>query len=357
MKRRRMGSGPADGAGLTPSAGVLRTARQLFEGDGGRQEAFLRALAVPQPYRPAVLWMGERLPDAFACEARPDWLPECVDWAAEGERPGQHPAHEAGAFYCLDMSSVFAATVLTAVPKGPQVVIDLCAAPGGKSLCAWRLLEPRFLLANETIRKRTGSLISNFARCGVGVAAEKDRSATPADSAIDRAAVVSMDTGPLAERAPHGADLVIVDAPCSGQSLVVKGEAASGAFHPATVNMNTNRQRRILANAAGMVAGGGHLAYLTCTYAPKENEGNVAWFLKHFPQFAAVTVPRLEAHRSHLDDRPCYRLWPQDGIGAGSFAVLFQNTAETPRQPLPVDDLWPLWPAWRRRDGRAASTL
>ena len=349
MGKRRRDS--QQNGGLEASAGVLRTARQIFGDDEARREAFVRALARPQPYRPAVLWMGRRIDGAFACGERPDWLPEPVDWAAEGERPGQHPAHQAGAFYCLDMSSVFAATVLTAVPKHPEVVIDLCASPGGKSLCAWRFLDPRFLLANETIRKRTGALISNFTRCGVGREAEKGRGDAQSATEPSRAAVISMDTAPMAERAPHSADLVIVDAPCSGQSLVVKGDAAPGAFHPATVNMNTNRQRRILANAASLVVGGGHLAYLTCTYAPKENEGNVQWFLKQFPRFRAVPVPRLEAHRSHLADPPCHRLWPQDGVGAGAFAALFQNTADTPRLPLPLEALWPLWPPSQRRDG------
>lgn len=290
----------------SPSTNLLRLARRLFAGDEAGRSAFLAALQEPRPYQTAVLWLQER-PESlpFATVAGPEWLPEFVDLAAPGERPGQHPLHEAGTYYCLDVSSVFAASVLRAVPPEPEVILDVCAAPGGKSVFAWRCLRPRLLIANEIIGKRTAPLIANLNRCDVRPAM-----------------VTNADTAVLSRVCPASADGVIVDAPCSGQSLIAKGIENPGCFHPATINLNANRQRRILVNAATLVSPGGWLAYLTCTYAEKENEGNVRWLLRQCPELSAVPVPLLESHRSTLTDVPCYRLWPQDGAGAGAFAVL-----------------------------------
>ena len=292
-----------------PSTNLLRLARQLFPDKPAEREAFVDSLRMARPYQTAVLWVRRR-PDTlpFAVAPRPDWLPEFVDLAAAGERPGQHPLHEAGACYCLDLSSAFAASVLTAVPRGPNLVIDVCASPGGKSVFAWRCLSPQMLIANEVIGKRTAQLIANMKRCR-----------------IHPSMVTSADTAVLSNVSPASADVVIVDAPCSGQSLVAKGIENPGCFHPATINLNANRQRRILANAAALVAPGGWLAYITCTFAEKENEGNLRWLLRRNPEFAAVSVPVLEPYRSALADEPCYRLWPQAGTGAGAFAALLKK--------------------------------
>jgi 16S rRNA C967 or C1407 C5-methylase (RsmB/RsmF family) len=294
---------------MNSSTNLLRLARRLFPDDEPERAAFLRALQAPRGYQTAVLWLRERpvvLP--FATAQRPAWLPEFVDLAAPEERPGQHPLHEAGAFYCLEVSSVFAASVLSAVPSEPAVILDVCASPGGKSLYAWRCLRPALLVANEVIGKRTAQLIANLIRCRVHPAV-----VTNADSAV------------LRRSCPACADVLIVDAPCSGQSLIAKGGENPGCFHPATINLNANRQRRILANAASLVAPGGALAYITCTYSEKENEGNLSWLLRQFPEFRAVAVPSLDAQRSALTDIPCYRLWPQGSPGAGAFAALVKK--------------------------------
>lgn len=300
------------------SSNLLRLSRQLFETDEEERTAFLEALQHPRPYQPAVMWLQERPPVLpFATVEGPDWLPGWVDLCAPGERPGQHPLHEAGAYYVLDVSSVFGASVLTGIPPNPGVVLDVCAAPGGKSIFAWRCLEPFFLVANEAIGKRTGPLTGNFHRCRIAPSM-----------------VSSADPAVLARVCPASADVVIVDAPCSGQSLIAKGHENPGCFHPATINLNANRQRRILAHSAALVAPGGWLAYITCTYAEKENEGNLRWFLRQFPGFKAMPVSALELHRSSLSPEPCYRLWPQGGVGAGAFAVLLHRSGEGVRGGL-----------------------
>lgn len=301
---------------------AVKLARQLFA-EAAARESFLAALANPQPYRPALVWVQPR-PAAvpFSVEAPHAWQPAFVDRLAADQRPGQHPWHEAGYYYCLDLSSVFTAVVFLAAAARPPLVLDLCAAPGGKSLVAWQALQPQRLLCNEVIKKRTAALIANLQRCRVAPAA-----------------VVSMDSSRLAQALPQSASLVIVDAPCSGQSLRVRGKPAPGCFHPATINLNANRQRRILANAAQLVAPGGYLAYSTCTYALKENEDNLQWLVRLRPELVPQEVPALRPFQSHLSDLPCYRLWPQQGIAAGGFAALCRNTQDGPpgrydRRPL-----------------------
>ena len=123
---------------------------------------------------------------------------------------------------------------------------------------------------------------------------------------------------------------------------LAKGEEAPGCFHPAMVNGSANRQKKILASAAALVAPGGHLLYMTCTYAPEENEQVCAWLLERFPRFRAVPVPSLAAHQSPLTPPPGHQMWPQEGLGAGAFTMLFQNAETGDAGPLNEDALAPL---------------
>ena len=293
----------------TPSKLLVKLSRALFT-EPVEQDAFIQALIQPQPFHPCILWGQERpklLP--FTPESPLPWQPDFVDRLALGLQPGQHPLHDLGFYYCLDFSSIFAASILLGLPQKPSLIVDLCAAPGGKSLFAWRALHPQFLICNEVIGKRVGMLVGNLQRCRV-----------------DPVAVFSTDVGELGRSLSQVAPLVLVDAPCTGQSLLAKGGTAPGCFHPVTINHNANRQKRILAHAAQLVAPQGHLAYMTCAFSPEENEQVVTWFLRRFPQFSPQRVPPLEAFQSHLSDRPCYRIWPQSRLGAGAFTVLLHNT-------------------------------
>jgi 16S rRNA C967 or C1407 C5-methylase (RsmB/RsmF family) len=295
-----------------PSNLLLKLGGRLFADEGDR-DAFVTALTQPQPYPAAIVWVQPRPePVPFAIAPPLPWQPAWCDRLAADQRPGQHPLHQAGAYYCLDTASVFAAAVFLAIPDRVDTVLDLCAAPGGKSLLARQSLHPTHLWCNEVIRKRVKILIANLKRCGT-----------------TEALVFNLDPQIFAAELPHSASLVIVDAPCSGQSLLAKGDTALGCFHPVNIKKNASRQKRILAAAAQTVAGGGYLAYMTCTFSPEENEQVGEWLLKKFPQFEPVVVPALAEHESTLADFPCYRLWPQSGVGAGGFTALFRNTNET----------------------------
>jgi 16S rRNA C967 or C1407 C5-methylase (RsmB/RsmF family) len=310
---------------------LIKLSQQLFS-DRDRREQFIDALVHPQPFHPAILWCKSKpVEPPFQVEPPLPWQPPFVDRLTIATRPGQHPLHQEGFYYCLDFSSVFAASPMLALSSPVAVAVDMCASPGGKSLFAWRSLHPQLLISNEVIGKRLGALVSNLRRCN-DTDSISEASRTPKK-------ILNLDSKILAEAIPRSADLVLVDAPCSGQSLLAKGDQAPGCFHPVNINKNANRQKRILANSAQLVAGGGYLAYMTCTYSPEENEQVCQWFLQRFPQFSPLTIPQLQAHQSHLADFPCYRLFPQDRLGAGAFTVLLQNQTTSEKNPLPQNFL------------------
>jgi 16S rRNA C967 or C1407 C5-methylase (RsmB/RsmF family) len=290
---------------------LLKLSRKLYV-NPEEQQQFIQALIHPQSFHPSILWCQQK-PDNFTLNLSEPvpWQPEFVDRLAINQKPGQHPLHEQGYFYSLDFSSVFAASIFLTIPQPINLIFDMCAAPGGKSIFAWKVLQPNLLIANEVIGKRLGMLLSNLKRCH-----------------IHPAAVLNRDSSIIAEAIPKSSDLVIVDAPCSGQSLLAKGEKAPGCFHPTNINKNANRQKRIIANSAQIVSPQGYLAYMTCTYSPEENEEVCKWLLEKFPQFKLVEVHHLKDYQSHLTTMPCYRMFPQTRLGAGAFAALFRNTKE-----------------------------
>jgi 16S rRNA C967 or C1407 C5-methylase (RsmB/RsmF family) len=305
-----------------PSNLLLKLAKRLF-GNTDEQDKFIEALIAPQSFHPCILWCQDK-PEIspFALETPIPWQPYFTDRLSLGEKPGQHPLHQKGYYYCMDFSSIFAASTFLIIPNPVKLIFDMCAAPGGKGIFAWKALQPDMLVSNEVIGKRLGMLISNLKRCD-----------------ISPAIVVNNDASIFAERMPVSSDLVIVDAPCTGQSLLAKGEKAPGCFHPSLINKNANRQKRIIANSAKIVAPQGYLSYMTCAYSPEENEEVCEWFLKKFPQFQAVEVNHLKGFQSLLTDIPCYRMFPQSRLGAGAFTALFKNTDEGERKFIELSKL------------------
>ena len=308
-----------------PSQSMLRLAGALFS-EATDQERFLSALSPGDMACSSVLHVrGAPEGDVSSGLGRepPPWLPAWVSFPDSDSRPGLDPRHQAGDWYLLDLSSVFCASPLQEVSRTlpenkSQILIDVCASPGGKALLGWKTLAPQLLIANEAVHGRIPALISNLKRCR-----------------IDPCLVLGRDPERLANELGAIADVVVVDAPCSGQSLLLKGKSSPGGFHPATVQMNSKRQRRILANAARLVSLGGHLLYSTCTFSKAENEGVIEWFLKKFPEFECCPVASLAAHRSALTEAHCYRLFPFEGYGAGGFTCLLKRTAQAARETLP----------------------
>jgi len=312
---------------------MKRAAARFFPESAEEAAAFLRALLTPEPRENALVWTVPPRPGEFGVQgrdSRPEWLPPSIELAAPGTKPGKSPAYRAGEIYPLDFSSVLAGSaMLTAKPDLPEAprVLDLCAAPGGKSILASVLLKPGLVLANEVEGKRLGILRHNLARCRI------------AHAWTQRLAPEE-----LARLAPEAFDLVLVDAPCSGQSLLAKGVENPGCFHPATVKGNARRQRRILEAASATVCPGGFLLYTTCTFSPRENEETIERFLDFSGEFEAIPVPHLGEYRSPFSLFPSYRFYPHRGQGAGGFAALLKrrgnegNETELPPLPPPLLD-------------------
>ncbi len=288
-----------------PRAAARLAARCLS--DVAEQERFLACIGEGKSAEPAILWFADHALSPFVARETAPWQPAYVERVSTTDKPGANPLHASGAYYCLDLSSVFAgawATVLD--PSAPFTIIDVCASPGGKSLLAMRALPQSTLHANETIGKRVGALKENLTRCGIP------------------AVVTSNDPKILADIHGPTFDIVLADVPCSGQSLLARGIKNEGCFHDINVGKNTGRQRRILAECIRLCKPGGYIAYSTCTYAQSENESVVEWALSKHAGCSTVEIPVLNAHRSQQSSEFCYRLWPQQGCGAGAFLSLIQ---------------------------------
>jgi len=201
------------------------------------------------------------------------------------QRPGKSPWHHAGAIYMQEPSAMSAVTALD--PQPGERILDMCAAPGGKSTQIAALLNRSgILFANEYVRSRANILVSNIERMG-----------------IPNAVVTSLHPDAIAQRFPGWFDRVLVDAPCSGEGMFRREEAAVAEWSPEHVRTCAARQRGILDSAAQCVAEGGVLVYSTCTFAPEENELTVAAFLSEHPDFYIEAIdagfgrPGLDADR------------------------------------------------------------
>ena len=198
--------------------------------------------------------------------------PFCDDsyYIEDGVRLGNHPLHHAGAFYIQEPSASYAVSAI-GISAGDRV-LDLCAAPGGKSTqAAAALNNTGFILSNEYVQSRVRPLASNIERMGIA-----------------NSVVTSMRPDELCPMFRDFFDVVIVDAPCSGEGMFRKESAAVENWSEENVIACQHRQGKILDSAALSVAPGGKILYSTCTYSPEENEMTVAAFLKAHTDFHLI---------------------------------------------------------------------
>ncbi|MBQ3216330.1 MAG: RsmB/NOP family class I SAM-dependent RNA methyltransferase [Oscillospiraceae bacterium] len=257
-------------------------------------------------------------------KSKPLDLPFCADrilweengfYLTEGSRPGLHPYHDAGLYYLQEPSAMAPARLLA--PQPGERVLDLCAAPGGKSTQIAAMLKGEGLLVcNEIHPKRARILSSNIERMG-----------------IQNALVLNEHPAKLAQRFAGYFDRILVDAPCSGEGMFRKEEAAISDWSPETVRMCAARQKEILSSASQMLRPGGTLVYSTCTFSPEENEGVISDFLKEHEGFCVekVSAPWFDRGKPEWIEDPvqnleyCFRLWPHKLKGEGHFAAVLKR--------------------------------
>jgi 16S rRNA C967 or C1407 C5-methylase (RsmB/RsmF family)/NOL1/NOP2/fmu family ribosome biogenesis protein len=305
-------------------------------------EARMRALLGPEA--PAFL-DSYRRPAQRAVRANPLKLdpaalpgllgiaPEPVPWCREafflpeGARVGDTVAHAAGLCYVQEPSALAVGVALDVRPG--HRVLDLAAAPGGKTtLVAGRLGHHGLVVANEVQRGRVQALADNLDRWGSG-----------------RTVIAGETVARLAGRLPVAFDRVLLDAPCSGEGLFRRNPAAAAQWRPGHVRGGAERQRALLADAAVLVRPGGVLVYSTCTFAPEENEQQVAGFLAAHPGWELLEIPH---HPGFAPGRPDWapagppelartvRLWPHHLRGEGHFVAKLGRPAAQGTVPGPL---------------------
>lgn len=247
---------------------------------------------------------------------------------APPDKVGALPAHHAGMFYMQDPGAM--CSVAAAAPKSGITVLDMCAAPGGKSTQLAAAITPDgTLVCNEYVPARAKILQGNVERLG-----------------CRKAIVTNLSTDQLADFYGSYFDLVVADVPCSGEGMLRKYEVAGEEWSEENIRICAARGYDILQNAARCVKPGGQLLYSTCTFAPEENELQIDRFLSEHPDFALLPVApeivNITANGVNFegishDMSPCRRFYPHISPGEGQFVALLQRSADAPSTPARDD--------------------
>lgn len=247
----------------------------------------------------------------------------------ENVKPGKHPYYHAGLYYIQEPSAMSPAEALKVEPG--DRVLDLCAAPGGKSTqIAGKLQGKGILVTNDISADRTKVLAKNIELYGV-------RNAVVLNETPER----------IAKTFPHFFNKIVIDAPCSGEGMFRKDEDMIRQWEKHSIDKCTLMQRDILRTAASLLAPGGTIVYSTCTFAPEENEGMITEFLLNNDEFAVVP---LSTDSGFSSGRPewipdplegavipddikaqtagCGRLWPHKIEGEGHFLAVLRHNGE-----------------------------
>lgn len=250
----------------------------------------------------------------FSLEPVP-WEPNGFYYGKE-DAPGKHPYHEAGVYYIQEPSAMAPAAYLEAKPG--ERVLDLCAAPGGKTTQIASYMKGQgILISNEIHPARAKILSENVERMGIG-----------------NAMVTNESPQKLADTFSEYFDRIMVDAPCSGEGMFRKNEIACEEWSLENVKICAERQDEILDCAASMLKPGGRIVYSTCTFAPAENEGSISRFLERHSDFSIVDAERFKGMEGGVadwvDNPACgiektIRLWPNKLHGEGHYVAVLQK--------------------------------
>lgn len=248
-----------------------------------------------------------------------------VPWSEHGfyydpsDKPGKHPYHDAGLYYIQEPSAM--AVVEMMDPKPGERILDLAAAPGGKTThIAAKMNQAGLLVANEIHPARAKILSQNVERMG-----------------IKNAVVLNESSDRLAKAFPSFFDRILLDAPCSGEGMFRKDPAACDEWDLDNVEQCATRQSDILKEAAKMLKPEGILVYSTCTFSPEENERVISTFLEENPTFDIVDTDRYEEFDKGRSDwvkgidgkdsklEQTVRIWPHRVKGEGHFIAVLKK--------------------------------
>ncbi len=238
----------------------------------------------------------------------------------ESQKVGNHPYHHAGLIYVQEPAAMAPAECIDIEPD--WCVLDMCAAPGGKSTQLKNKLGERgVLVSNEIIPSRCKILTGNIERLG-----------------LKNCVVTCMDTERLAATFENTFDLVMVDAPCSGEGMFRKEEIAIDEWDESNVQMCAKRQSAILENAVRALKSGGYIVYATCTFSLEENEMVVDTFLQNHPEFEIIKVNEgvIEVTSNGIKFEGCAcenihfarRFYPHKAKGEGQFMAVLHHKGE-----------------------------
>ena len=257
------------------------------------------------------------------------WVPNGYFYNLE-DQPARHPYYFAGLYYIQEPSAMTPASLLPVLPG--DKVLDLCAAPGGKTTeLGAKLKDQGVLVCNDISNSRAKALLKNVEIIGVR-----------------NAAVVSEAPGKLAKCFEEYFDKILVDAPCSGEGMFRKQPSIMKNWEQYGVDYYNNLQKEIILDAARMLKPGGYMVYSTCTFSPEENEGTVKFLKENFEEFHVVDAMAVakEIYGDRVDytgfapghpewaDAPeevkdCIRLWPHKINGEGHFVTLLRKGEAT----------------------------
>lgn len=282
---------------------------------GADADAFVRAHSRPQAITSIRINELKPLPPQHFAPLLP--VPWCPAGFYLSGRPSFtfDPLFHAGAYYVQEASSMFLWQALKAVASSSDAlkVLDLCAAPGGKSTLLSSFFPEGLIVANETIKTRAGILVENAVKWGT-----------------DNFVITSNDPRDF-QSLPSFFDVMVVDAPCSGSGLFRRDERAMATWSEANVKLCCGRQQRILADAIDALKDGGILIYSTCSFSPEENEEVADWIVQNL-SCESVGVG-LEAEwnivetSAPVSGAKGYRFFPDKLLGEGFFMAVFRKTA------------------------------
>jgi NOL1/NOP2/sun family putative RNA methylase len=238
-----------------------------------------------------------------------------VPWCSSGyyvddKVSGNDSYSHAGVFYQQEPSAMLPAEIIAVEPG--EFVLDLCAAPGGKTTRIAEMLQGEgLLIANDISSDRCRALLRNLERMGI------------ADAVI-----LNETPERLADRFAGFFDKILIDAPCSGEGMFRRDPSAVKSWERYGVETTTKMQRDILIQADRMLAEGGSIVYSTCTFSEEENEKMAEWFLSECTGYELVVhteVPSVSFSSVAGNPKGAMRIWPHRSRGEGHFCVHFHK--------------------------------